>query len=59
MSSIIQACGAGNEDGDTTSLNTVRFKWRRLVSQWRLGLRKLKIIGRVKPRWPQVIHSDF
>jgi len=37
----------------------VRFKWRRLLSQWRLGLRKLKIIGRVKSRWPQVIHSDF
>ena len=59
MPSIIQAYGAGNEGGGTASLNTVRFKWRRLLSQWRLGLRKLEIIGRVKSRWPQVIHSDF
>tara|TARA_B110000259_G_C13921227_1_gene364900 strand:- start:66 stop:866 length:801 start_codon:yes stop_codon:yes gene_type:complete len=35
------------------------FKYMRLVSQWRIGVRKLKVLGRVTPRWPTVVSADF
>lgn len=55
-SSTIQAYDARD---NLTAAAYWELKRRRLRAQWQIGLRKMKLLKTIKPRWPKVASADF